>query len=67
MTFTNDGNKMALLSRDRKIRLFDVLTGKIFKTIDDSLDVYSAIQQVFQYLAKKSRSICFTYDLSQPT
>jgi hypothetical protein len=47
ITFTNDGNKMAILSRDRKIRLFDVLTAKIFKTIDESLEVYSSIQQVF--------------------
>jgi hypothetical protein len=37
---------MATLSRDRKIRIFNFATGKIVKTIDESLDVYSAIQQV---------------------
>ena len=37
---------MAVLSKDRKIRLFDVLSGKIYKTIDESVDVYTGIQQV---------------------
>ena len=42
---------MAILSKDRKIRLFDVLTGKISKTIDESLEVYSGVQQVISFLA----------------
>jgi hypothetical protein len=37
---------MATSSRDRKIRLFNVLSGKIIQVIDESLDYYSAIQQV---------------------
>ena len=37
---------MAILSRDRKIRVFNFLNGKITQTIDESLDSYSAIQQV---------------------
>jgi peptidylprolyl isomerase domain and WD repeat-containing protein 1 len=46
LTITKDGRKMAILSKDRKIRLFDVLSGKIYKTIDESIDVYTGIQQV---------------------
>lgn len=46
ITFSRNGKVMATLSKDRKIQLFDFLSGKITKTIDESLDVYSAIQQV---------------------
>jgi len=42
---------MAVLAKDRKIRLFNFLTGKITQTIDESLDSYSVLQQViFVYL-----------------
>lgn len=44
--FTRNGKLMAILSKDRKIRIFNVLSGKITETIDESLDVYSNIQQV---------------------
>jgi len=44
---------MAISARDRKIRLFNVLSGKIIQVIDDSLDVYSNIQQVFIFLILK--------------
>lgn len=40
---------MAISSKDRKIRLFNVLSGKIVQVIDESLDVYSTIQQVFSF------------------
>lgn len=46
IAFNKSGKKMAILSRDRKIRLFDFLSGKIINTIDESLDQYSALQQV---------------------
>lgn len=46
IAFNKSGKKMAILSKDRKIRLFDFLTGKIINTIDESLDQYSALQQV---------------------
>jgi hypothetical protein len=42
---------MAILSKDRKIRIFNVLSGKIEKTIDESLDIYSTIQQNTPQLA----------------
>jgi peptidylprolyl isomerase domain and WD repeat-containing protein 1 len=56
MTFTKNGKTMAVLAKDRKIRLFNFLTGKITQTIDESLDSYSALQQVhfiFFYLIKR--------------
>lgn len=46
MVFSRDGKQMATYGKDRKIRIFSVLSGKITQTIDDSIDVYSAIQQV---------------------
>ena len=51
--FNKTGRVMAVLSKDRKIRIFNMLTGKITKTIDESLEVYSAIQQVW-YISKKN-------------
>lgn len=49
--FTRDGKTMAILSKDRNIRIFNVLTGKITQTIDESLEVYSTIQQNTPQLA----------------
>lgn len=46
IAFNKSGKKMAVLARDRKIRIFDFLTGKIINTIDESLDQYSSLQQV---------------------
>lgn len=44
--FSRDGKSMAVMSKDRNIRIYNVLTGKITQTINESLDVYSTIQQV---------------------
>jgi len=49
---------MAISARDRKIRLFNVLSGTITQVIDDSLDVYSTIQQVL-FLFKYSKYFKF--------
>ena len=46
MAFSKNGKLMATLSRDRIICLFDFLTGKIKDRINETLDAYSAIQQV---------------------
>jgi hypothetical protein len=59
MTFTKNGKIMAVLAKDRKIRLFNFLTGKITQTIDESLDSYSALQQV-QFVSKKFNGLFFT-------
>lgn len=49
--FSRDAKKMAVMSKDRKIRIFNILTGKITQTINESLDVYSTIQQNTPQLA----------------
>ena len=49
--FSLNGKLMATLSKDRKIRMFDFLSGKITQTIDESLEVYSNIQQSTPQLA----------------
>jgi hypothetical protein len=41
---------MATFAKDRNIRIFDFLSGKIIKKIDESIDVYSSIQQVFDII-----------------
>lgn len=51
LEFTKDGKRMAVSSKDRKIRLFNVLSGKITQVIDESLEVYSTIQQNTPQLA----------------
>ena len=51
MDFSKNGKQMAMLSKDRKIRIFNMLTGKIVQTIDESLEVYSTIQQNSPQLA----------------
>lgn len=53
--FSKNGRVMAIMSKDRKIRLFNVLTGKITKTIDESLEVYSTIQQVSYHINTKNK------------
>jgi len=40
MTFSNSGNMMAIFCRDRFIRIFNVKTGKLLKTIDETLQSY---------------------------
>jgi peptidylprolyl isomerase domain and WD repeat-containing protein 1 len=50
IAFTRSGKIMAVLARDRKIRVYNFLSGKIVQTIDESLDSYSAIQQQSQQL-----------------
>jgi peptidylprolyl isomerase domain and WD repeat-containing protein 1 len=39
-SFSNDGKLLAIYCRDRKIRLFDVKTGKLKKTINETLQMY---------------------------
>lgn len=51
LEFSKNGKLMAVFSKDRKIRIFNILTGKITQTIDESLEVYSTIQQNTPQLA----------------
>lgn len=69
IAFSKDGKTMATLSRDRIICLFNFLTGKIQKQIDETLDAYSAIQQViilhfrFLLLASNKEKLLFFFHL----
>jgi hypothetical protein len=50
IAFDAKGKLMATLAKDRNIRIFNFLTGKVIKKIDESIDVYSSIQQVFKIM-----------------
>jgi len=40
IALSNNGNKIAMLCKDRKIRIFRIIDGKLLKTIDESLQKY---------------------------
>ncbi|BES98710.1 peptidylprolyl isomerase domain and WD [Nesidiocoris tenuis] len=45
IAFSNDGDKFATVSPDRKVRLFGFLTGKLHLVLDESLQQLSSLQQ----------------------
>ncbi|KAL4236415.1 Peptidylprolyl isomerase domain and WD repeat containing protein 1 [Mactra antiquata] len=50
ITFSPDGKKFACISTDRKVRLFKVITGKMVKMLDESLQNIIDLQQMKQQL-----------------
>ncbi|KAK2181195.1 hypothetical protein NP493_407g04016 [Ridgeia piscesae] len=48
LTFSPNGRLFATLARDRKVRIFRFLTGKMTKVVDESLKQYTLEQQVQQ-------------------
>jgi len=50
MSVSPNGRILAVFSADRKIRMFKLLTGKLFTVIDESLQHYTDLQQVKQLL-----------------
>jgi len=58
MEFSRDGSKLAIYGRDRKLRLFNVYSGKLMKVFDETLDVYqgytSQPTDSMVYLSKES-------------
>ncbi|KAK7595234.1 hypothetical protein V9T40_001667 [Parthenolecanium corni] len=50
LCFNKQGNKFATISLDRKIRVFQFLTGKMLRVIDESLSVYQEMQLKKQQL-----------------
>lgn len=40
VALSNNGNMIAMLCKDRKIRIFRIIDGKLLKTIDESLQKY---------------------------
>jgi len=50
MTISPNGQMVAMMGDDRKIRMFRLLTGKIVFSIDEGLNHYSELQQIKQVL-----------------
>ena len=45
LTVSDDGKKFATICKDRKIRIFNFLTGKMIKVLDESLQRFTDLQQ----------------------
>lgn len=45
LTFSPNGKTFAIMSSDRKVRLFHFLTGKLYLVFDESLQLYTNLQQ----------------------
>ncbi|XP_064625093.1 peptidylprolyl isomerase domain and WD repeat-containing protein 1-like [Lineus longissimus] len=50
IAFSPNGKQMAVISTDRKIRIFKFLTGKLTKVMDESLQHFTELQQMKQQL-----------------
>ncbi|XP_043919297.1 peptidylprolyl isomerase domain and WD repeat-containing protein 1 [Protopterus annectens] len=50
IAFSPDGKKMATIGSDRKVRLFRFLTGKLMRVFDESLAMFTELQQTRQQL-----------------
>lgn len=50
LTFSPDGKKFASLSADRRVRVFNFLTGKLIKVLDETLPRFTEHQQKTQQL-----------------
>uniref|UniRef100_A0A673JTU3 PPIase cyclophilin-type domain-containing protein n=1 Tax=Sinocyclocheilus rhinocerous TaxID=307959 RepID=A0A673JTU3_9TELE len=50
LAFSQDGKKMATIATDRKVRIFRFLTGKLMRVFDESLTMFTELQQMRQQL-----------------
>ncbi|XP_006869173.1 PREDICTED: peptidylprolyl isomerase domain and WD repeat-containing protein 1-like isoform X1 [Chrysochloris asiatica] len=48
--FSPDGKKIATIGSDRKVRIFRFLTGKLMRVFDESLSMFTELQQTRQQL-----------------
>ena len=48
IAFSRDGRKFATISTDRKVRVFQFLTGKLLKLLDETLPRFAELQQKAQ-------------------
>ncbi|XP_019507969.1 PREDICTED: peptidylprolyl isomerase domain and WD repeat-containing protein 1 [Hipposideros armiger] len=48
--FSPDGKKIATIASDRKVRIFRFLTGKLMRVFDESLSMFTELQQMRQQL-----------------
>lgn len=45
LTISNDGQRFATISTDRKVRVFKFQTGKLVRVFDEALSTYTQMQQ----------------------
>ena len=67
LAISPDGKKFASVSGDRKIRVFNFLTGKLYRVYDESLQRYTELQQTTQQLPNMEfgrRYLSFFYQLN---
>ncbi|XP_067678099.1 peptidylprolyl isomerase domain and WD repeat-containing protein 1-like [Haliotis asinina] len=50
IAFSPNGQLMATLATDRKVRIFKFLTGKLYKVLDESLKQFTELQQMKQQI-----------------
>ncbi|XP_039614615.1 peptidylprolyl isomerase domain and WD repeat-containing protein 1 isoform X2 [Polypterus senegalus] len=50
LAFSLDGKKMATIASDRRVRIFRFLTGKLMRVFDESLTMFTELQQMRQQL-----------------
>ncbi|KAK0090875.1 hypothetical protein PV325_000041 [Microctonus aethiopoides] len=50
LAISPDGKRFATLSGDRKVRIFNFLTGKLYRIFDESLQRFTELQQMTQQL-----------------
>ncbi|MBN3308122.1 PPWD1 protein, partial [Amia calva] len=50
LAFSSDGTRMATVASDRKVRIFRFLTGKLMRVFDESLTMFTELQQMRQQL-----------------
>ncbi|MEE6458392.1 hypothetical protein FKM82_000276 [Ascaphus truei] len=50
ISFSSDGKKMATIGSDRKVRIFRFLNGKLMRVFDESLSMFTELQQMRQQL-----------------
>ncbi|PNI41048.1 PPWD1 isoform 9, partial [Pan troglodytes] len=48
--FSPDGKKIATIGSDRRVRIFRFLTGKLMRVFDESLSMFTELQQMRQQL-----------------
>ncbi|KAK2167665.1 hypothetical protein LSH36_25g01026 [Paralvinella palmiformis] len=67
LAFSPNGKVMAALCKDRKIRMFKFLTGKLTKVFDESLQKFAELQQMKQQLSNMefSRRIAIDKELER--
>lgn len=50
LCITKDGRKFATISLDRRVRVFNFITGKLMRVLDETLPRFTELQQATQQL-----------------